>query len=66
MINKQMTFKEVIEKYPKTIEIFLNEGMHCIGCPMASQEKIEQGCEAHGIDADKLIKKLNEEIKIRS
>jgi len=63
MITKNMTFKEVIEKYPETAEIFFNEGMHCIGCPMASQEKIGQGCEVHGIDADKLIKKLNKVIK---
>lgn len=59
MITKDMTFKEALEKYPKTAEIFLKHGLFCVGCPMAQQETIEQGCKAHGIDAEKLIKELN-------
>ncbi len=63
MITKGMTFKEVIDKYPKTIDVFLEEGLHCVGCPIAGQETIEQGCKVHGIDAEKLIKKLNKVIR---
>ncbi len=66
MITKETSFKEVIEKYPKAIEIFLKYGMHCIGCPIASQETIEQGCIAHNIDVEKLLKELNEVIKNES
>ena len=59
-ITKDMTFAEVIEKYPATAKVFLEAGMHCIGCVMAQQETIEQGAEVHGIDVDKLMKKLNQ------
>jgi hybrid cluster-associated redox disulfide protein len=34
--------------------------MFCSGCPMAMMETLEQGCLAHGIDADEILKELNE------
>ena len=34
--------------------------MHCLGCPMASAESIEDACATHGVDADELVAKLNE------
>ncbi len=43
-----------------TIPIFLNNGMHCLGCPSSSGESIEDACAIHGIDAEKLVKELNE------
>ena len=49
-------------KNPKAAEILLDTGMACIGCPMAMQETLEEGCLAHGMsnkDIDKLIKELN-------
>lgn len=63
MITKKMKLNEVIQKYPETIEVFFKYGLGCIGCSYASFETIEEGCKAHGIDADKLVKELNEEIK---
>ena len=46
-------------KNEKAAKIFFESGMSCLGCPMAMQETIEDGCNAHGIDADKVLKKLN-------
>lgn len=48
---------------PEVVEVLLESGMHCIGCPMATEETIEQGAIAHGIDPDELIKKINEKLK---
>ncbi len=61
-ITKDMTFQEVLTKYPKTASIFYKHGMHCIGCVLASQETIEQGAKAHGINIKKLIEDLNKAI----
>jgi hybrid cluster-associated redox disulfide protein len=58
-INKKMTFGEIIEKNPEAMEILLENGMHCCGCPMSANESLEQGADAHGINADELIKKIN-------
>ena len=39
---------------------FLMEiGMHCLGCPSASGESIEQACMVHGVDCDELVNKIN-------
>lgn len=62
-ITKDMTFIEVIKKYPETTETFLEHGLACIGCPFAMQETIEQGAKAHGINLKKLIKELNKTIE---
>ena len=58
-ITKGMTFSEILEKNPSAIGILLDNGMHCIGCPMAQMETLEEGCAAHGIDVDKIVKKIN-------
>jgi hybrid cluster-associated redox disulfide protein len=62
-ITKKMTFADVLKKHPETAEIFMQEGLYCIGCPMAMMETIEQGCGAHGIDPDKLVEKLNKKLQ---
>ena len=65
-ITKEMSFSEVLEKYPETAPIMLKHGLHCIGCHAAAFESIEQGCTAHGMkeeDIGKMIKEMNEAIK---
>jgi len=66
MTNKKITKKtklsEILEINPGAIEILFDIGMHCIGCPAAAMETLEEGCLAHGMDKkqiDNLIKKLN-------
>lgn len=58
--DKGMTIREVLEKEPKTVDVFLSFGMHCVGCPTASGETIEQAAAVHGINLDLLMDKLNE------
>jgi hybrid cluster-associated redox disulfide protein len=62
-ITKDMYFADVISYYPETMEVFLNKGMHCVGCVAARFESIEQGAMAHGVDPDKLVEELNKKIK---
>jgi len=62
-ITKEMKIEEIIQKYPKTTEVFIKNGFHCIGCAAAGFENIEDGAKAHGIAVDGLIEELNEVIK---
>lgn len=59
MITKEMGIGEVVEQYPKTIEVFRNYGMGCFGCAAARFENIDQGAQAHGINVEALIADLN-------
>ena len=62
-ITKDMTIGDAISKYPKTVEVFLKNGLGCVGCGMAQMESIEQGAKAHGIDVKKLVSELNKSVK---
>ncbi len=50
---------DVLDRYPDTAQYFLEMGMHCLGCPAARGETIEQACMVHGADCDALIAKIN-------
>ena len=58
-VNKQMSIGQVLELDRSTARIFISQGMHCLGCPHATAESLEDACAAHGADADALVEKLN-------
>lgn len=62
-IAKEMSIGEVIRKYPKAIFVFMDYGLHCVGCPMAQGESIEAAVKLHQIDLDKLLEDLNKVAK---
>jgi hybrid cluster-associated redox disulfide protein len=61
-ITKDMSFGEVLRKYPQTVKTFFMYGMHCFGCAIAEDETIEQGALAHGVSPDELVDELNKSI----
>ena len=62
-ITKKMTFAEIMQKHPEASEILLEKGMHCIECPMAMQESLEDGAKAHGLNADEIVEEINKKLK---
>ncbi len=58
--TKDTLIGEVLDHCPEAAPLFLEIGMHCLGCPSARSESIEQACYVHGNGADALVKKLNE------
>jgi len=59
-VTPDMIISEVLRMDKGTVPIFINNGLHCLGCPSATGESIEDACAIHGIDAEKLVKELNE------
>jgi len=65
-ITKKTTMAKILAENPKAAKLLMESGMHCIGCPMAMQESLEQGCLAHGMedkDIDEIVDKLNNKKK---
>jgi hybrid cluster-associated redox disulfide protein len=58
-INKEMSIGQVLGMDRSTASIFMQHGMHCLGCPHATAESLSDACAAHGADADALVEKLN-------
>ena len=63
-IKKEDLINDVISVNQALIPIFLENGLHCIGCHVSMYESIEQGAQAHGLNdqqIDELIVTLNKE-----
>lgn len=58
-VTKDMIIVDVLKLNPETAKFFFEIGMHCLGCPSASAESIEEACMVHGADADKLVNDIN-------
>ena len=59
-ITKDMIIADVLNKHQDTVPIFMNSGLHCLGCAMAHGETIEQACAVHGLDCEALVTALND------
>jgi hybrid cluster-associated redox disulfide protein len=59
VINKDTLVGDIIKEKPEAIEILVNFGMGCVGCPSAQMESLEQAASIHGLDLDELLAALN-------
>lgn len=59
-INKEMIIADILGVNANLAGILMASGMHCIGCPSAQGESLEEACLVHGIDVDVLVERLNE------
>ena len=65
-ITKDMTLGDIISRYPKTAEIMMKRGLHCVGCHVAAFETLEQGAKAHGMsdkDIETMLKEMNDLVR---
>lgn len=58
-ISKNTTIGELLTVFPEAAPILTEIGMHCLGCPSAQMESLEEAAMVHGIDADLLVEKIN-------
>jgi hybrid cluster-associated redox disulfide protein len=66
-VTQEMTINELLSSFPEDrVELIakylIDLGMHCLGCPSASFESLEEGLLNHGFDnkkIDEIIKDLN-------
>ena len=61
MITKDMLIGDILrmDTGRGIAEILMQAGMHCVGCPSASGETLEQAGAVHDMDADDLVEKIN-------
>ena len=57
--ERTTTIGEILEIAPEKADIWLEIGMHCLGCPASQAETIEEACDVHGVDVEELLEKLN-------
>ena len=62
-ITKDTIIGECLLSNPELAEVFLDFGVHCVGCFAAQMETIGQGLKVHGKsdkEIEEFLKKLNE------
>ncbi len=58
-ITKETTIGSLIATTPEVAPVLMEIGMHCLGCPSAQAETLEEAAMVHGIDPEVLVAKLN-------
>lgn len=53
---------EIVNEYPESMEVLLNAGMHCLGCPASQAESLEDACAVHGLTPKELVDTINQKI----
>lgn len=61
-INSKTLIGEIVQNHPESIEVLLSIGMHCLGCPSAQAESLEEACAVHGIPVEGVVQAINERI----
>lgn len=61
-VTKDMTIGELLGVAPMVAPVLMEVGMHCLGCPSAQAETLEEAAMVHGLDADLLVEKINASI----
>ena len=59
VVTKETKIGEILDASVEVAPYFLNMGMHCLGCPSARMETIEEACMVHGVDPDQLVEEIN-------
>ena len=59
-ISKDMIIGQILEMDPNMAGILMAGGMHCIGCPSAQGESLEEAAMVHGLDAQVLEDQIND------
>ena len=59
-ITKEMTIGEILRTKPEIAPVLMNAGMHCLGCPSAQGESLEEAAMVHGLDAQVLEDQIND------
>ena len=61
-VTKDTLIGDILDMDRDTAPYFLEMGMHCLGCPSARGESLEEACMVHGVDVTELIEKINKHL----
>lgn len=61
-VTKHTLIGDILDMDRDTAPYFLEMGMHCLGCPSARGESLEEACMVHGVDVNELIEKINKHL----
>ena len=64
-VTKDMVIGELLRMDPEIAGVLVAGGMHCVGCPSAQAETLEEAALVHGIEPDVLVARVNAFVESR-
>lgn len=58
-VTKDMVIGDLLRMDPEMAGVLVAGGMHCVGCPSAQAETLEEAALVHGIDPEVLVARVN-------
>lgn len=59
-VSKDMIISDILRVDEGLIGVLMDAGMHCVGCPSAQGESLEEAAMVHGLNPDVVTAQLNE------
>ena len=59
-ITKDTTIGQMLRMKPEAASVLMEIGMHCLGCPSAQAETLEEAAMVHGLQVELLLTKIEE------
>ena len=59
-ITKDMTIGQALQISPAIAPVLLEIGMHCLGCPSAQGETLEEAAMVHGLNPEEVLEDLQD------
>ncbi len=64
-VTKDMLIGDMLRMDIGIAPILMASGMHCVGCPSAQGESLEEASMVHGMDCEELVQKINEYLSLK-
>jgi len=58
----EMPVSEIMRRWPATIGVFIELGMHCVGCPIGMFHTLIEAADEHRIGFEKLVAEVSSAI----
>lgn len=58
-IQKDYLVLDIMERWPETLGVFIDNCMLCVGCPIAPFHTVHDACQEHGLDESTILAQLD-------
>ncbi|MEN8247152.1 MAG: DUF1858 domain-containing protein [Thermodesulfobacteriota bacterium] len=57
-ISNDITIKELLDSYPQLLQIFMDMGLKCVGCPTEAFHTLEDVAREYHLGLDRLFERI--------
>ena len=62
-IDRDQTLDALMRQWPAAVDVFIQHGIHCVGCSLAPFHRLRDAARLHGVSEDRLAREIVEASK---